>query len=163
MKPKTSQAASNTMRIFMSFFVLVATLLFGCSISRFKTGRGDVGQFILQQSVARGGSPITNALPSIPGGWRYSQDEDGVVIRMSREQYPAVEDFLRQAFGKPNIEPTETSDGGRLGVYRLSPKGGGLQFGHAARKTQIIVLRPMSMEEIFRGVVEATKDMKKLR
>jgi hypothetical protein len=74
---------------------------------------------------------------------------------MSREQYPAVEAFLRQAFGEPKIEPTETSDGGKLGVYRLSSKGGGIQFGYDTKQTQIIVIRPMSTDEILQGEAKA--------
>lgn len=146
-----------------SLLVLVATLFFGCAGDHFKTGRGDAGRFILEHAIARGVSPLTNSLPSISGRWRYSEDKDGVVIRMSRQQYPAVEAFLRQSFGEPKIEPTETSDGGKLGVYRLSSKGGGIQFGYDSKQTQIIILRPISTVEIFRGVIEATKELEKSR
>jgi hypothetical protein len=149
------------MRIHTSFFFLLSALLCGCSSDGFKSGSGDVGQFILQQAISRGGSPTTNALPPLAGSWRYSEDTNGVVIHMSRDQYPAVEAFLRQSFGTPKIEPTQTSDGGMLGVYRLSEKGGGIQFGYDAKQTQIIVIRPMSTKEISRGVVEATKEMEK--
>ena len=149
------------MRIHTSFFLLSSALICGCSSDGFKSGRGDVGQFMLQQAISRGGSPATNALPSIAGSWRYSEDKNGVVIHMSRDQYPAVEAFLRQSFGAPRIEPTETSDGGMLGVYRLSEKGGGIQFGYDAKQTQVIILRPVSTEDILRGVVEATKEVEK--
>lgn len=143
-----------------SFFVLLAVLLCGCSSGYFTGGRGDAGQFILQQAVARGGSPITtNALPVISGRWRYSEDKDGVVIRLSREQYPAVEAFLRQAFGEPKMKPTDTLDGGKLGVYRLSSRGGAIQFGCDTQWTQVIVIRPVSLTEIFQGMAKAAKAM----
>jgi hypothetical protein len=138
---------------------MVAALFVGCSSERFKTGRGDVGVFILQHAIACGGNPSTNAIPRIDGKWRYSEDKDGVVIRMDREQYPTVEAFLRHAFGEPKISPTkQTVDGSKLGVYRLSDKGGAIQFVQDAKQTQIIVLRPMSTEEIFDGAVEAMKE-----
>ena len=145
------------MRVSTSFFGLLAGLLCGCSSDHFAAGHGDVGQFILRQAITRGGSPATNSLPVISGRWRCSEDKDGVVIRMSREQYPAVEALLRQAFGKPTIESTETSNGGKLGVYRLSSKGGAIQFGYDAKQTQIIVIRPMSTDEVFQGVAKALR------
>ena len=143
------------MRVSTPCFILLAGLLYGCSSDHFTAGDGDVGKFILQQAIARGGSPATNSLPVISGRWRYSADKDGVVIRMSREQYPAVEAFLRQAFGAPKMEPTESSDGGKLGVYRLSSKGGAIQFGYDAKQTEIIVIRPMTTDEVFQGMVKA--------
>jgi hypothetical protein len=131
------------MQVRATFSILLTAFLCGCSSDHFAAGHGDVGQFILQQAISRGGSPATNSLPAIFGRWRYSEDKDGVVIRMSREQYSAVETFLRQAFGEPKIEPTETTDGGKLGVYRLSSKGGGIQFGYDSKQTQIIIIRPI--------------------
>jgi len=146
------------MRSQISLFVLVAAVFCGCAGDHFKTGRGDVGPFILQQAVARGGSPDTNSLPPISGAWRYSEDKYGVVIRMSPEQFPAIEAFLHNAFGEPKINPAETPEGFKLGVYRLSSKGGAIQFSCDTNQTQIIVLRPMSTEEIFHGVSETLKD-----
>jgi hypothetical protein len=132
------------MRIHAFLFYLTIALICGCARDHFTVGNGDVGQFILQQAIVRGGTPITtNSLPVISGRWRYSEDKDGVVIRMSRAQYPAVEAFLRQTFGEPKLGPVDTVDGGKLGVYRLSSKGGGIQFGYDAKQTQIIVIRPM--------------------
>ena len=142
------------MRVCTSFFILLAASLWGCSSEHFTSGRGDVGQFILQQAAVRGGSPTTNSLPGISGRWRYSEDKDGVIIRMSREQFPAVEAFLRQAFGAPEIEPTETSNGSKLGAYRLSPKGGAIQFTCDAKQTQIIVIRPMTTDEVLQGMAK---------
>ena len=133
------------MRVCTSLIVLLAVFICGCSSEHFKTGRGDVGQFILQQAIIRGGSPVdTNALPAISTRWRYSTDKYGVVVRMPREEFGSVEDFLRQAFGKPTIEPTETS---KLGVYRLSSKGGAIQFVSDTNWTQVIVIRPISEHE----------------
>src|SRR5829696_8834729 len=149
------------MRIHAFWVVLAAALFCGCASKPFKRGRGDVGQFILQHAVARGGSPTTNSLPAIGGRWRYSQDDDGVVIRMPREHYPKVENFLRQAFGTPMIEPKKIPGGGRLGVYRLSTNGGGIQFGYDINGTQVVVLRPMSTLEILRGVKGEIKEMEK--
>jgi len=136
------------MRVRTSFSVLLAAFLCGCSSEHFTTGRGDVGQFILQQAIIRGGSPVTtNGLPAITTEWRYSTDTYGVVIRMPREEYPLVEDFLGQAFGKPGFGPKDKPDGGRLGEYRLTSKGGGIQFSCDTNRTEVIVIRPMSQHE----------------
>jgi hypothetical protein len=125
-----------------SFFIALLAFLCGCSDDGFTTGRGDVGQFILQRAAAYRGSPIsTNGLPAIRGRWRYSEDEHGVIINLSRQQYPAVETLLREAFGQPQFGPVDTSAGGKLGEYSPTSKGGAIQFSYDIRRTQVIVLR----------------------
>ena len=120
-------------------------LLCGCAHEHFTKGHGDVGQFILEHAVAYGGHrTTTNGLPVITSHWRYSEDEEGVEIRFSRQQYPAVEEMLRQAFGEPQWGPNTTTDGGKLGVYRLTAKGGGIMFSYDAWNTQVLMLRPRS-------------------
>ena len=136
------------MRIHTIIFAIAVGLACGCTTEHFTSGRGDVGQFILQQAIIRGGSPVTtNGLPVIATKWRYSTDKYGVVIRMPREEYPSIEDFLRQAFGKPQFGPVDSAGGGRLGEYRLTSKGGGIQFVSNTNLTQVIVIRPMSKQE----------------
>jgi hypothetical protein len=148
------------MRVCTSLFILLAAFCCGCSSDHFIAGHGDVGEFILQQAVVHGGSPATNSLPILSDRWRYSEDKDGVVIQMAREKYPAVEAFLRQAFGEPTFGPTETSSGGKLGGYRLSAKGGAIQFGYETQRTQIIIIRPMSTDEIMQATVKAFSESK---
>lgn len=115
---------------------------------RFAAGTGDAGQFIVQQAVFRGGRPITtNALPAVTGAWRYAADNSGVIIRLSRNDYPAVEALLQHAFGQPNFGPIDTANGGRFGGYRLTRKGAAVQFGRDADWTQVIVLRQRTDEE----------------
>jgi hypothetical protein len=128
--------------------ILLAAFICGCSDDHLTAGRGDVGQFILKQAIIRGGSPVTtNSLPAIATRWRYSTDKYGVVIRMPRKAYPSVEKFLRQAFGKPGLGPKDTIDGGKLGEYRLTSKGGGIQFGYSRNEAWVIVMRPLSERE----------------
>ena len=127
---------------------------------RFKPGSGDAGQFILLQAVARGGQLLTtNRLPAIPAAWRYSEDPYGVVIQMPRENYEAVENLLRQAFGEPKFGPSETTDGGKLGGYRLTEKGGAIQFGYDAEGTQIIVIRQLTEQEFADGLKRAINEL----
>ncbi|HEU6448189.1 MAG TPA: hypothetical protein VFV23_07120 [Verrucomicrobiae bacterium] len=136
------------MRISTTLFLGLAALVCGCSSEHFVTGHGNVGQFILQQAILRGGNPATtNDLPIIDTKWRYSTDKYGVVIRMPREEYPSIEKFLFQAFGKPGFGPTDISNGGRLGEYRLTAKGGGIQFVSDTNWTQVTIIRPMSKQE----------------
>jgi hypothetical protein len=130
-------------RIQASLICLIIALTGGCARDHFTSGHGDVGKFILHQAIVCGGAPVTtNALPVISGRWRYSEDKVGVDIRMSREQFPAVEVFLRQAFGEPQNRPEATVDDGILGHYTLSSQGGRILFGYDSRKTQIIIIRP---------------------
>jgi len=122
-------------------FIASMALLYGCGDDGFTTGRGDAGQFILQRAAVYRGSPIaTNGLTAINGRWRYREDEYGVVIHLSRQQYPAVETLLRGAFGQPQYGPVDTDEGGKLEEYRPTSKGGGIQFSCDAKSTTVILL-----------------------
>ena len=114
-----------------------------------------------RQSPSGGQIITTNGLPVIAGAWRYSEDQDGVVIRLPRDDYNAVETLLRQAFGKPKFGPSETTDGGMLGGYRLTPQGGAIQFGHDAQGAQVIILRRLTKQEFSDGFVRAVKELGK--
>jgi hypothetical protein len=104
----------------------------------------------------------TNSLPMIAGSWQYSEDKYGVIIRMSTNQFPALDTFMYAAFGnKPRIPVTENMEGGRMGMYRLSPKGGGLQFGCDAKSTQVIIVRPLTGSEFMDGWMRAMKELEK--
>jgi hypothetical protein len=151
------------MKILTPLILAALTVSCGCAHRgemRFTAGTGDAGRFILQQAAARGGRPImTNGLPAITDAWRYSEDQYGIVIRLSRRDYNAVETLLRQAFGSPKFGPTQTTDGGILGGYRLTPTGGGIQFGYDADGTQVIILRQLTKKEAADGFVRAMKEM----
>ena len=153
------------MRVITSVIIVSLALLCGCESHdhdkmRFKAGSGDAGHFILQQAVARGGQLITtNGLPLITDAWRYSEDQYGVVIRMSRDDYKSVEGLLRQAFGEPKFGPSMTTDGGMLGGYRLAPEGGAIQFGYDADGTQVLILRRLTKQEFADGLVRAMKEL----
>jgi len=147
------------MRTFIAFPLLLIGLFSGCAHEQFSRGRGDVGQFIVQQAAVRCGLTVsTNGLPPVGGRWKYSEDEHGVVIQMPRDQYPAVESLLRQTFGEPKFGPVDTKDGGKLGGYRLTPKGGGIQFGYDAGHTQVIVIRPLTKQEFGKSFQKAMQD-----
>ena len=109
---------------------------------RFEKGSGDAGQFILDRALAFGGMPqTTEGLPELTGPWHYAEDKYGVVVRLPRERYQAVEKLLRVAFGKPDFGPGPTTDGGRLGGYRLTPEGGGISFSRNKERAEVILLR----------------------
>src|SRR5882724_9402758 len=114
------------MRTLISLAIVSFALVCGCAKKdemRFKAGSGDAGHYLLQQAVGRGGQPITtNGLPAITGAWRYAEDQYGVVICLPRDDYEAIDKLLRKAFGEPKFGPSETTDGGKLGGYRLSPQ-----------------------------------------
>ena len=146
------------MRTYTPLFLALIGVLCGCAHEHFVKGRGDVGQFIVQQAVVRCGlSTWTNALPAITERWRYSEDEQGVVIQMPREHYSAVESLLRQTFGRPKYL-SETTDGGMLGAYRLTPKGGVVQFGYDAERTQVVIIRPLNQKEFGEAMMKAMND-----
>ena len=153
------------MRFLTSLIVFGLAMLFGCASHekmRFKAGSGDAGHFILLQAIARGGQLITiNGLPAITGSWRYSEDQYGVAVRLSRAEYDTVEKLLRQAFGEPKFGPSQTTDGGKLGGYRLTPQGGAIQFGYDTEGTQVIVLRQLSKQEFADGIQRAMKELEK--
>ncbi len=135
--------------------VLFFILLGSCATShhmQFKAGSGDAGLFILQRATACGGKPIiAEDMPVIAGPWRFSEDQYGVVIRLPREDYEAVEQLLFQAFGEPTLPTSETTDG-KFGCYELTPQGGGIQFGYDAQGTEVVVLREVTEREMEESV-----------
>jgi len=139
------------MHILRPLIVVGLALLCGCAHDdemRFTKGTGDMGQFVMQQALKRGARPVaTNGLPAIAGEWSYSEDQYGVVLHLPRERFSDVEAFLRQAFGTPAHEPSETTDGGKLGWYAAKTLGVGLQFGYDRERTQVVVLRPQPANE----------------
>ncbi len=146
------------MRRISQISILLACFLFGCAHDEFKRGHGEVADFVLQRTltlVPNARLIATNDLPKISQRWRYSDDQYGTVIRMPKECYPSVEVFLREAFGTPNIEPIDTNNGGELGVYRLTPKGGAIQFVRDKNFTQVIILRPLTEKEFQDGFIRA--------
>lgn len=122
---------------------------------RFATGASDLEGFILREATVRGGRPIrTNELPRIDAMWRFSRDGDGVVIRMrSGASGPSLK-FLREAFGVPHINSTNTGDGVELVVFRLSDEGGYVTFGRDRKNTEIIIVGSISDKATARGLTE---------
>ena len=146
------------MPIQASFVFVLIGLLCGCTQDHFTKGHGDVGQFIIQQADVRAGLSIsTNGLPPISDRWHYSEDEQGVVIQTASDKYPAIESLLRQTFGEPKFLG-DTTDGGKLGGYRLTSKGGAIQFGYNAKRTQVIIIRPLTQKEFGDSLMKAMQD-----
>lgn len=148
----------NSVRVLTPLIMASLAIFCGCTQHGMKLtrGGGDAGQFILQQAVTRGARDVTtNNLTNIGGRWRYSEDQYGVVLRLPRDRFEEVELFLRQAFGPPAQEPTDTTDGGKLGWYAASTIGVGLQFGYDREHTQVIVLSPQPTSEILKRIPEA--------
>jgi hypothetical protein len=149
------------MRIFTHLLTAGLSLVFGCSSEeelRFTKGTGDMGRFIIRQALKCGAHPVaTNGLPTIGGEWSYAEDQYGAVFHLPRDRFSEVEAFLKQAFGAPAQEATETIDG-KLGWYSPKTIGVALQFGYDPNETQVIVLRPQPASEIIKrlpAVVES--------
>jgi hypothetical protein len=153
------------MKILTTLIVASLTILSGCATHnqmRFKAGSGDAGQFIVQQAVARGAQPISTAdLPAIRSGWRFGEDQYGVVVRLPRADGAAVERMLQQAFGEPTYGPKDTPTGGRWGAYRLWPPGVSIQFTSDDQGTEVVVLRQLTKQEHGDGVARAMREIEK--
>jgi hypothetical protein len=128
------------------------------TVMRFTKGKGDVGACILQHAIARGARPVaTNDLPAVRGEWRYFEDQYGVVLQLPRECFTEVQALLRHVFGPPAHEPTDTADGGKLGLYAAKTLGVGVQFGYDGECTEVIILRPQPTTEVLTHVIEASE------
>jgi len=131
---------------------LLSLVLLGCLTScahdkyargKYTRGYGDAGQFIIQRAVEYCGiSAPTNALLDIGGKWRFSELEDDVLVILEWDRYPAVEAFLRCAFGEPSFGPEDTIDGHQLEGYRLTSSGGGIMLTSNDDNTEVLVIRP---------------------
>jgi len=125
---------------------ILGLLLCGCATEddmKFSKGNGDLGIFILHKATEFGGQPSSSTIPVLNTQWRYSEDAEGVVIRANSKDCPSVESLLLHSFGEPRLNTTNTY-GMRFLVYRLSPKGGGIQMDCTPEGTQVIILKPES-------------------
>lgn len=135
-------ASSKTMRTFASLFVCLLSLLCGCGRNGYKSGVGDAGQFILQRALTFGGRAIaTNGLPTIPGGWRYVEDEFGVNVLFPVSQFSAVDAYLRSAFG-----PSSSHVGWSVRDVRIA-----IYLQRVGSNTQVGILRPMTEAQMERA------------
>ncbi len=140
------------MRILISLTLCCLVLVGGCGRKHYTTGRGDVGQFILQHALAYGGRPVTtNGLPAISGDWKYVQDEFGIGIVLPLAQYQPVQDFVRAAFGPPS-----NSAGWSVRDFGVT-----IMVQKADENTSVGIYPPMSDEKMTQGIREMTKDMEK--
>jgi hypothetical protein len=133
----------------LTFIGTVLLCVSACGADQFKPGSGDIGKFILQKAIAAGATLVsTNGVLRVSGGWGYFEDEKGSVIHMAPADYPALEFFLIETFGQPKVGPKDTPSGGKYGIYRLTAKGGVLQFGRDAEDgTHVEVIRPLTRQE----------------
>lgn len=157
-----SKGVSGAMKTYKSLILAAAVLLCmnACRVDKFKPGSGDIGRLILQKAVAAGATPVsTNVLLRLSGSWRYFEDDKGIVILMAPFDYPVLESFLIQTFGQPKLGPEDTPSGGKFGVYRLTTKGGVLQFGRTADDgTHLSIIRPLTRQEFGDAVGKALAD-----
>jgi hypothetical protein len=134
------------MKRYLPFALIFTVIVFcGCASDHFRAGRGDAGQFILQQAIICGAHPTTtNGLSAIDGQWRYEVDKDGAVILLPREQFSGVQLFLRQAFGSPAQEPVDRSDGGKMDWYQAKTIGIGILFYYEPKHMIVTIVRPQT-------------------
>ena len=151
------------MKRHLPFALIFTAIIFcGCASDHFKAGHGDAGQFILQQALICGAHPaVTNDLYAIDGQWRYSLDKDGAVIQLPREQFSKVQLFLRQAFGLPEQEPVDRSDGGKMDWYQARKIGIGILFYYDPTNTIVVVVRPQPMSKVFKMIMMQKSEEKK--
>ena len=136
-------------------FALYLVGCVGCAGNKFIHGSGDVGQYVLQQSIAQGGRPVsTNSLPVLGSEWSYYQDENGVAVHLPREQFPAVADFLRQAYGEPSMPVKSSANGRTMGIYDTENIGVGILFGindgRDKNDAYILIVPGISMGELIK-------------
>ncbi|MGB0578633.1 MAG: hypothetical protein ACPGVU_02925 [Limisphaerales bacterium] len=111
-------------------------------------GEGDPGAFIVRIAEAFGDrQALTQDLPPVESAWQYEVGDHEVVVHLPATKYAAVQNLLHTAFGPPTIEPTESTLGGALSVYRRTDKGGGILFTHDGEVMQVGILAPITDEE----------------
>jgi hypothetical protein len=154
------------MKKLMPLFAILTALAFGCARDqlargsggvRLARGQGDLGAFILHESVQYGCAPIrTNALPAVTGAWYYLESDSGVqkalLIVMSKDRFPAVVTFLRSAFGNPYIEPEDMGGGVKYGEYAFARPLGEprIEFRYNPERTQVTIVGRFKKSEDLR-------------
>jgi hypothetical protein len=135
--------------------VIALSILFSCVVgceerdtSGPTVGKGDVRHYILAQSLALGGRPVnTNNLPPLPSNWSYESNKITTYITFSREEFKAVDVFLRYVFGPPTQEPKAFADGNLVGSYDTNAAGCGIMYVMSATNSAISLFKP-----VVRGV-----------
>ncbi|MEI7730824.1 MAG: hypothetical protein WCO56_14720 [Verrucomicrobiota bacterium] len=159
------------MRLMLSVLA-AASLVCGCAtqtgrqakLPETAPGSGEAGSFILEQALTFAARPVkTNDLPEITGQWRYSKDEYGATVLMTREQFFEAEAFLHQLFGKPEREQCESVYGGILATYDAASIGAEVLYGYDNEGTHISVLKAMTNEELATALKAHPQDKRFLR
>lgn len=136
MRKRTALALS----VLLSFIV-------GCENRRDSSptvGKGDVRQFIIAQSLSLGGRPAqTNDLPPLKTEWSFQRDNTGTFVSLPREQFTAVDSFLRHVFGPPSQEPKDYPNGNKLGLYHTNAAGCGIFYSVSATNCIVTLLKPV--------------------
>ena len=99
-----------------------------------------------------GGHPFaTNELASVGGEWRYVQDEYGVGILLPASQFPAVDAYLRSAFGPPSSQAG----------WSVRDIGVAIYLQQVGSNAEVSVLHPMSDEQMARAAQKMDELVKK--
>ncbi len=136
----------NRSALAVSILILIAFVT-GCNddgAHRLTHGKGDVRQFILTQSLTLGGRPRqTNDLPPLTTEWSFQRDKIATVISLPREQFSAVDVFLRHVFGPPSNEPRDFPNGNRLGSYDTNAAGCAIFYSMSATNCVVALMKPV--------------------
>ena len=81
------------------------------------------------------------------GAWYFLEEhkepQDGVLVVMSKDRFPTVVAFLREAFGQPAIGPEDIGSGWRYGEYQFTGQDGArIEFDYGAERTQVSIIGP---------------------
>ncbi len=127
-------------------FITLILLITGCAHHQIQ--KGDLADFLLSQLQVHGAVlPADIRSPDIIASWQFHQDEDGFIINVESDVYPAVNRFLRELFGKPNIWADENSEGYPQGVFFKQQAGVTLQYCQTKVGLDIICIKDQKKAE----------------
>jgi len=125
------------MRMLLSTTLLLAmTLILGCSRS------GDFGSFVVPQLTKYGGHPeITGITPKLEAHWTVQQDANGFTAHITHVSFSAVDGFMQQVYGAPNISIDTGLDGEQRRIWEAAEIGVGIELIGHKNGTELICVK----------------------
>ena len=128
--------------------ILFALSLAGCSRS------GDVGTFIVTETIKYGGHTKTNAtLPKLDAHWTVKRDDNGFQASVTGTSFASIDTFMQQAFGAPKMSVAANTSGQPHRVWGAVDIGVAIQLIGRPDGADIICVRGVhNMGEMLKKV-----------
>jgi hypothetical protein len=116
--------------------LLTIVLIVGCSQS------GDFGAFLVPQVAKYGGhTRLTGVVPELHARWTVRQGANGFTAHITDVPFSAVDGFMREVYGAPNISIDAGLNNEKKRVWGAADIGVGIQLISHKNDMEIICVK----------------------